>query len=87
MQNFFRGNIAQNVAQTIIWSIYTHNFFWEKNEAKNWATSKNFPKLPKVNNGPMGESSPNLVTLHVVDNVGCSIFLKFRQLRRLNNLA
>jgi hypothetical protein len=28
-----------------------------------WATSVIFKKLPKVNNRPLGENSPNLVTL------------------------
>jgi hypothetical protein len=28
-----------------------------------WATSVIFKKLPKVNNRPMGENSPHLVTL------------------------
>jgi hypothetical protein len=28
-----------------------------------WATSVNFQKLPKENNRPLGELSPNLVTL------------------------
>jgi hypothetical protein len=29
---------------------------------KMWATSVNFQKLPKENNRPLGEFSPNLVT-------------------------
>jgi hypothetical protein len=30
---------------------------------KIWATSVIFKKTPKVNNRPIGENSPNLVTL------------------------
>jgi hypothetical protein len=35
-----------------------------KINGKKWATSAIFKKLPKVNNHPMSENSPNLVTLH-----------------------
>jgi hypothetical protein len=35
-----------------------------KSGTKIWATFVFFQKLPKVNNRPLGENSPNLVTLH-----------------------
>jgi hypothetical protein len=38
----------------------------EKSSAKIWATSVIFEKLPKVNNHPKGENSPNLDTLPAV---------------------
>jgi hypothetical protein len=34
--------------------------------AKIWAISENFIKLPKVNNRPLDENSPNLITLVAV---------------------
>jgi hypothetical protein len=44
-----------------------------KKVPKNWATSV-LNKLPKVNNNPIGENSPNLVTL--ADSVANSSFPK-----------
>jgi hypothetical protein len=38
-----------------------------KSGTKIWATSVFFQKLPKVNNRPLGENSPNLVTLLKTD--------------------
>jgi hypothetical protein len=35
----------------------------EKSSPKMWPTFLNFQKQPKVNNHPLGENSPNLVTL------------------------
>jgi hypothetical protein len=35
----------------------------EKSSPKLWAISAIFQKLPKANNRPLGENSPNLVTL------------------------
>jgi hypothetical protein len=32
-----------------------------------WGISENFEKLPKVNDHPLGENSPNLVTLTPAD--------------------
>jgi hypothetical protein len=54
--------IAQNVAQPIFLSKSTHNHTRGKNIPKKWATSVFF-NLPKKNNHPMDEKSPNLVTL------------------------
>jgi hypothetical protein len=55
--------IAQNVAQAIICqNKYLHNSAVEKSGPKIWATSV-IKKIPKVNNHPIGENSPNLFTL------------------------
>jgi hypothetical protein len=35
----------------------------EKSSQKIWATLEIFKKVPKENNHPTGENSPNLVTL------------------------
>jgi hypothetical protein len=35
----------------------------EKSSPKMWATYASFTKLPEVNNRPLGENSPNLVSL------------------------
>jgi hypothetical protein len=40
-----------------------HNFFSGKNSSKILMTPVIFRKLPKGNNRPIGEDSPNLVTL------------------------
>jgi hypothetical protein len=40
-----------------------YNFYHGKSSLKLRAISVIFKKLPKVNNHPMGENSPNLVTL------------------------
>jgi hypothetical protein len=37
----------------------------EISSPKIWAISVIFTKLPKVNNDPIGENSPDLVTLNV----------------------
>jgi hypothetical protein len=36
---------------------------WNKSSPKLWASSVIFKKLPKEHNQPMGENSPNLVTM------------------------
>jgi hypothetical protein len=52
--------IAQNAAKTGLLSILIiHHFYC----GKMWAISAIFKKLPNVNNRPIGENSPNLVTL------------------------
>jgi hypothetical protein len=49
-----------------------HNFCCGKNIAqKSWASFVIFQQLPKENNHPRGEKSPNLVTL-AVDNLPLS---------------
>jgi hypothetical protein len=40
-----------------------HTFIAENNSQKIWATSIILEKMPKENNCPIGEHSPNLVTL------------------------
>jgi hypothetical protein len=55
-------NIAQKVAQCIFAKLM-HNLYHGKSSPKMWVTSVIFKKLPKVNNYPLGENSPNLVTL------------------------
>jgi hypothetical protein len=57
--------ITQNVAQPDFWQnkCLTYTFPGEKSSPKIWATSIFIKKLPKINNHPMGENSPNLVTL------------------------
>jgi hypothetical protein len=55
--------IAQNVAQPIFLSKSVHNFYRGTKYSKNLGHVYNLKKLPKVNNNPMGENSPNLVTL------------------------
>jgi hypothetical protein len=59
--------IAQNVTQPIFWWKLINNFHGGKSWTKIWTTSvHNFQKPPKLNNlAPMGENSPNLVTLLV----------------------
>jgi hypothetical protein len=47
----------------LIHNFLIHNFKRGKSSPKMWATSESFKKLPKVNNDPIGEKSPNLVTL------------------------
>jgi hypothetical protein len=41
-------------------------FYRWKIVAKNWVSSVNKKNLLNLNNGPIGENSPNLVTLHVI---------------------
>jgi hypothetical protein len=48
-------------------------FTVEKTGWKIWATSVIFKKLPKVNNHPMGEIGPNLVTMVP----GCEVLYLF----------
>jgi hypothetical protein len=50
----------------------------EKCRPKIWAWSVTFRKLPKVNNFPMGENSPNLITLF--SNLDFCIFNTYSQL-------
>jgi hypothetical protein len=54
--------IAQNVAQPVFqnWRITR---IVEKSSQRIWPTSEILNKLPKINNCPIGENSPNLVTL------------------------
>jgi hypothetical protein len=54
---------AQNVSQPIFWTYYYISFTEEKSCPRLWTNSVIFIKLAKVNNRPMGENSPNLVTL------------------------
>jgi hypothetical protein len=63
---FVFEKIAQNVAQSIFRKKIVRNFYREKRSPKIRATSVIIKKLPKVNNHPIGENSPNLVTLSVV---------------------
>jgi hypothetical protein len=42
------------------------HFYRGKSSSIIWAISVIFTKLPKVKNDPMGENSPNLVTLIAV---------------------
>jgi hypothetical protein len=41
------------------------NFAVEKGSSHFWVAFVITPKLPKVNNHPIGKNSPNLVTLYV----------------------
>jgi hypothetical protein len=59
---------AQNVAQPIFGQYYHISFTEEKSCRRMWTNSILFIKLPKVNNRPMGENSPNLVTLVAMAN-------------------
>jgi hypothetical protein len=43
-----------------------------------WATSVIFGKLPKVNNRPLGENSPNLITLESAKKLGAAFFSRFQ---------
>jgi hypothetical protein len=52
--------IAQNVAQPVFTYII---YEYEKSRTKMRATSVIFKKLSLANNRPLGENSPNLVTL------------------------
>jgi hypothetical protein len=52
-------NVAQNVAQ----HKFIHNWFSGKSSPKICATSVILKTLPIVNNPPIGENSPNQVTL------------------------
>jgi hypothetical protein len=54
--------VAQNVAQYIFLSKLIHNLYRVTKDPKN-AFYVIFRKLPKVNNHPLAENSPNLVTL------------------------
>jgi hypothetical protein len=54
--------VAQNVAQPIISPILTHYFHCEKT-AKKFRPLTSFKKVPKENTRPIGENSPNFVTL------------------------
>jgi hypothetical protein len=55
--------IAKNVAQSILSSKLLHTLTKGKICPKMKATLVFFQKLPKVNFHPLGEFSPNLVTL------------------------
>jgi hypothetical protein len=50
---------------TLIMSKILHLFFGGKSGPEIWATFVIFKRLPKENNHPIGENSPNLVTLPV----------------------
>jgi hypothetical protein len=54
--------VAQNAAQSVFWKIII-TFTVEKGSPIIYGTSVIFTKLPKVNSHPIGEKSPNLVTL------------------------
>jgi hypothetical protein len=55
--------IAQNVAQRIFCPNLCTTFTIEKRSLKICAISVIFITLAKVNNDPLGQNSPNLVTL------------------------
>jgi hypothetical protein len=65
---------SQNVAQNIFLSKSIHELNRGKSGPKMWATF--FQKTSEENNHPMGENSPNLVTL-TVSHTG-STFLSSR---------
>jgi hypothetical protein len=54
---------AQNAALSVCFQNKCIIITAEKNQPKVWATYVNFKNLPKINNHPLGENSPNLVTL------------------------
>jgi hypothetical protein len=59
----FSKNIAQSVAQHILLKLMLILNLW-KSSQEMWATaSVIFKNMPKVNNHPTAENSPNLVTL------------------------
>jgi hypothetical protein len=62
--------IAQNVAQNVFCQNQCITSTEGKGAPKIGASSVIFKKMPKVNNHPMGEYSPNLVTL-----IGSIIFV------------
>jgi hypothetical protein len=63
---FKKKNIAQNVAKPIFAKINAWPLLL-KRLPKMWATFvHNFKQFAKVNNHPMGQKSPNLVTLEIV---------------------
>jgi hypothetical protein len=55
--------VAQTIAQSIFCENQNINFTVEKSSPIICATSVIFTKLPKVNSHPIGENSPNHVTL------------------------
>jgi hypothetical protein len=55
--------VTENVAKPMICQLLCTTGTMEKSSPKICATSVNFKALPKVNNRPIVENSPNLVTL------------------------
>jgi hypothetical protein len=48
----------------------------EKSSPKTWPTFEIFIKLSNVNNHPMGENSPDLVTLEMTGNCLISLLVQ-----------
>jgi hypothetical protein len=65
--------VAQNVDQRVFCSKLIPNFYRGKSATSTWTTSVILKNLSNVNNRPMGENSPNLVTLHVS---GCYVWVR-----------
>jgi hypothetical protein len=61
---FVYEKVAQSLAQTFICQNKYITGTVEKDGPKICATSLIFKPLPKVKNRPIGENSPNLVTLN-----------------------
>jgi hypothetical protein len=55
--------IAQNVVQPILRKNYCITLTTEKSSQEIWASFETFKNLPEVSYLPLGENSPNLVTL------------------------
>jgi hypothetical protein len=68
--------VAQNVAQRMLGRNDNIAFTEKKSCPRMWAKSAISKKLPEVNNRPVVENSPNLVTLPVAD-VMIAIFCDF----------
>jgi hypothetical protein len=68
---------SQNAAQTIFLSKVIQYLYHEKSSPLLWATPAIFKLLTEVNNHPMSENSPNLVTLPQVKfaTSGCDAVL------------
>jgi hypothetical protein len=59
---------VKNVAKRVVLSKLINNFYILEKVAPVWTASVCNKKLPKEYNRPMGENSPNLVTL-ILDNL------------------
>jgi hypothetical protein len=66
-------NVAQNDAQSVFRDNRYVTFTVEKSGPFIGATFVIFSKLPKVNSHPIGENSPNLVTLVLVCYFACVV--------------
>jgi hypothetical protein len=70
-----RPNVAQNVAQPMFCQNLYKTGNVGKSGPKNCATNVTLKTLPKLNNRPKGENSPNLVTLAVTVQVALVRFV------------